>query len=113
MGVVLNSPISDLNLLAVAKAVDIPVIATVTKEDSDVCRRLEAGASILNIACGLRTPDVVREIRAAYPNVPLIASGGKSNDSIRKTIAAGANAITYTPPSTQELFKQIMVAYRE
>ena len=113
MGVVLNSPISDLNLLAVAKAVDIPVIATVTKEDSDVCRRLEAGASILNIACGLRTPDVVRKIRAAYPNVPLIASGDKSNDSIRKTIAAGANAITYTPPSTQELFKQIMVAYRE
>ena len=80
---------------------------------SDVCRRLEARASILNIACGLRTPDVVRKIRAAYPNVPLIASGGKSNDSICKTIAAGANAITYTPPSTQELFKQIMVAYRE
>ena len=43
----------------------------------------------------------------AYPNVPLIAFGGKSNDSIRETIAAGANAITYTPPSTQELFQQI------
>ena len=50
---------------------------------------------------------------AAYPTVPLIASGGKSNDSICETIAAGANAITYTPPSTQELFKQIMAAYRE
>ena len=49
----------------------------------------------------------------AYPNVPLITSGGKSNDSIRETIAAGANAITYTPPSTQELFQQIMAAYRE
>ena len=45
----------------------------------------------------------------AYPNVPLIAFGGKSNDSIRETIAAGANAITYT----QELFKQIIAAYRE
>ena len=49
----------------------------------------------------------------AYPNVPLIAFGGKSNDSIRETIAAGANAITYTPPSTQELFQQIMAVYRE
>lgn len=49
----------------------------------------------------------------AYPNVLLIAFGGKSNASIRETIAAGANAITYTPPSTQELFKQIMAAYRE
>ena len=50
---------------------------------------------------------------AAYPNVPLIAFGCKSNASIRETIAAGANAITYTPPSTQELFQQIMAAYRE
>ena len=30
MGVVLNSPISDLNLLAVSRVVDIPVIITVT-----------------------------------------------------------------------------------
>ena len=36
MGVVLNTPISDLNLLAVSKAVDIPVIITITKEDTDV-----------------------------------------------------------------------------
>ena len=34
MGVVLNSPISDLNLLAVSRVVDIPVIITVTKEDT-------------------------------------------------------------------------------
>ena len=49
----------------------------------------------------------------AYPNAPLIVSGGKFNDSMRKTIAAGANASTYTPPSTQELFKQIMADCRE
>ena len=88
MGVVLNAPISDLNLLAVAKAVDIPVIITVTKEDTDIEARLRAGASILNVAAGPRTPDVVR--------------------SIRETIAAGANAITFTPPSTQELFKEMI-----
>ena len=29
------------------------------------------------------------------------------NNSIRETIAAGANAIAYTPLSTQELFQQI------
>lgn len=45
MGVVLNAPISDLNLLAVSKAVDIPVIVTVTKEDTDIRARLEEGAS--------------------------------------------------------------------
>ena len=113
MGVVLNAPISDLNLLAVSKAVDIPVIATVTREDTDIAMRLKSGASILNIACGYRTPEVVRKIREQFPQVPLIASGGKTNETVRETILAGANAITYTPPSAQELFKTIMAAYRE
>ncbi len=113
MGVVLNSPISDLNLMAVARSVDIPVIITVTHEDTDIASRLEHGASILNIACGVNTPEVVRSIRANYPDIPLIASGGKTNETVRATIVAGANAITYTPPSTQELFKAVMATYRE
>ncbi len=113
MGVVLNSPISDLNLMAVARSVDIPVIITVTHEDTDIASRLEHGASILNIACGINTPEVVRSIRANYPDIPLIASGGKTNETVRATVAAGANAITYTPPSTQELFKAVMATYRE
>lgn len=113
MGVVLNAPISNLNLLAVSRAVDIPVIITVTKEDTDIAARMENGASILNVACAGRTAEVVRKIRQAYPTVPIIASGGKTNESVLKTIQAGANAITYTPPSTQELFKEVMAGYRE
>lgn len=113
MGVVLNAPISDLNLLAVANAVDIPVIITVTSEKTDIASRLEHGAAILNVACGRNTPEVVRKIRSQFPNVPIIASGGKSNESILTTISAGANAITYTPPSTQELFSQLMEEYRD
>lgn len=113
MGVVLNAPISDLNLMAVAAAVDIPVIITVTNDKTDITSRLEHGAAILNVACGKNTPDVVRKIREQFPNVPIIASGGKTNESIMETITAGANAITYTPPSTQELFSTIMAGYRE
>lgn len=60
-----------------------------------------------------RTPDEVRSIREKNQQVPVIASGGKTGDSIRETIAAGANAITFTPPSTQELFKEMMERYRE
>ena len=112
MGVVLNAPISDLNLLAVSNAVDIPVIITVTHEGTDIDSRLQHGAAILNIACGKETPNVVRKIRSEFPNVPLVASGGKTNESIYETIVAGANAITYTPPSTQELFKELMAKYR-
>lgn len=113
MGVVLNAPITDLNLLAVAKAVDIPVIITVTHEDTDIAARLDAGASILNVAGGLDTPKIVERIRRDFPDVPIIASGGNQSDTIQRTIEAGANAITYTPPSTQVLFRTLMDKYRE
>ena len=113
MGVVLNAPISNPNMLAVSMAIDIPVVATVTRMDTDIRARLDAGASILNVACADRTADIVRKIREGFPDVPIIASGGKTNETISRTIEAGANAITYTPPSTQELFKQIMAGYRD
>jgi len=113
MGVIMNAPITNLNLAAVAAAVDIPVIITVTRPDTDIDARLNAGASILNVACAAQTPDIVASIRARYPDVPMIASGGPTGESIRRTIQAGANAVTYTPPSTAELFKRMMEGYRE
>ena len=72
-----------------------------------------AGASILNVAGGLRTAEIVAVIRKTYPDVPIIARGGNTNESIKRTIDAGANGITYTPPSTGELFKASMNNYRE
>lgn len=112
MGVVLNAPISNLNLIAVRKAVDIPVIITVVNEDTDIAARLASGASIINVAGASKTPDIVAKIRKKFPDVPIIASGGSSEESVRKTVEAGANAITYTPPSTQELFRTLMEKYR-
>lgn len=113
MGVVLNAPITDMNLYAVASAVDIPVIITVIRDQTDIGSRLEHGAAILNVACGKDTAKVVAAIRSRYPDVPIIASGGKTEESIRETILAGANAITYTPPSIQELFREVMAVYRD
>ena len=113
MGVVLNAPVSDVNLLAVSRAVDIPVIITVVNDHTDIRARLRAGANILNVAGGPDTAEIVRGIRRSYPDVAIIASGGNKPDSIRKTIEAGANAITYTPPSTKELFSSMMAKYRE
>lgn len=113
MGVVLNAPITDLNLMAVAKAVDIPVIITVTNENTDIAARLSAGASILNVAGAANTPKIVEKIRREFPDIPIIASGGNQSDTIRRTIDAGANAITYTPPTTQVLFRTLMDKYRE
>lgn len=113
MGVVLNAPINNLNLRAVSGVIDIPTVITVTKFDTDLEARIEAGASILNIAAAAQTPELVREARKALPDVPIIATGGKTGESILRTIEAGANAITYTPPSTYELFQKMMKGYRE
>ncbi len=113
MGVVLNAPVSDLNVAAVAMAVDIPVIITVTNDNTDIQKRIDSGASILNVAGGPGTPQLVRKIRDAFPDVPIIASGGNTDELIRITIEAGANAITCTPPSTKELFHSMMERYRE
>ena len=113
MGVVLNAPISDLNLLAVSQAVDIPVIITVTDEKTNIASRIHAGASIVNVAAAARTPELVRQIRMEHPDLPIIATGGPTPQTIAATIQAGANAITYTPPTAQELFQSLMAKYRD
>ena len=89
------------------------VVVTVARADEDFEGRMEAGASIFNVSAAARTPEVVRTIRERFPHVPIIATGGAHEDSIRRTIEAGANAITWTPPSCGEIFKDIMTAYRE
>ncbi len=113
MGVILNAPVTNENMSQVVEAVDIPVVITVTTLDTDVEARIAAGAAILNIAGAQNTPKIVAEVRRKLPNVPIIASGGNTNENIRKTIESGANAITFTPPATKELFRSIMDSYRD
>ena len=85
---------------------------TVATPQTDIDARLAAGAAILNVAGGKETANIVRAIRAKHPTVPIIATGGNKPDTILATIEAGANAITYTPPSVQELFSEMMARYR-
>ena len=66
-----------------------------------------------SVAAAEKTPELVRGIRRQFPDIPIIATGGNKPDTILATIDAGANAITYTPPSTQEMFKTMMSKYRE
>ena len=96
-----------------ARTIDIPIVVTVVSEDDDIEARLEAGASMFNVSAAAKTADVVAKIRESYPTIPIIATGGPTDESILKTIRAGANAITWTPPSNGEVFRDIMNAYRE
>lgn len=111
-GVVVNSPIPVEDIKTIVSEIDIPLVATITSESVNVKERLDAGASILNVAAGVNTAKLVKQIRERYPDVPIIASGGNKEEFIKETIDAGANAITFTPPSTAELFKEMMNKYR-
>ena len=112
-GCVVNSPATAEMVEHITNITDIPVIATVVRCDDDAHAKVRAGAKVLNIAAGKNTPQVLRELREHYPNLPLIAPGGKTPESIRETIAAGANAIIWTPPSAQQLQTDMMQRYRK
>lgn len=113
MGVILNAPTPNQVVSRVRKTVDIPVVVTVVSEKEDIEGRINSGASILNVSGGKRTTEIVRNIRERFPEVPIIATGGPNDESIRETIEAGANAITYTPQSSADIFSQVMIRYRD
>lgn len=112
-GVVVNAPIKPDLIAEIKKKVEIPVVATIVSENQDIRARLDAGADILNVAASVRTPELVRRIRESFPDAAIIATGGPNEDTIAKTIEAGANCITYTPPSNGEIFAESMAKYRE
>lgn len=112
-GVVVNAPTPNETIRSMHDVIDIPIVVTVVSETTDIDGRMEAGTSILNVSGAARTTDIVRHIRDRYPDIPLIATGGPNDESILATIEAGADAITYTPPTTGELFKGMMQKYRD
>lgn len=112
MGVVVNSSISNEVIKKMRETVDIPIIVTVVSEFEDIEGRIKSGVTILNVSGAKRTPYIVREIRKKYPDFPIMATGGPNEESIKETIEAGANAITYTPPSTGDILNEIMINHR-
>ena len=109
MAVVVNAPTTNEVIHEISKIVDIPVVITVLDENTDIDARIAAGAGILNISAAGKTPEVVAKIRAKYP---IIATGGPTRESIKRTIEAGANAISFTPPTAMDLFHGLMSRYR-
>ena len=47
------------------------------------------------------------------PGLPIIASAGPTDESMQETIEAGADAVTWTPPTIQELERITMQHNRE
>ncbi|MGX7348743.1 hydrolase [Dolosicoccus paucivorans] len=112
-GVVVNAPIASETITAISRLIDIPVIATISSFETDFKAKLQAGADILNVSAGARTTELVAHIRQTVGlDVPIIATGGKTGESILETIRAGANCIIYTPPTNSEITAALMKSYR-
>lgn len=113
MGVVVNSNTSNEVIHEIRETIDIPIIVTLISEYENVKERIDAGATIINVAGADKTDKIVKNIREQYPTFPIIATGGLTDESIKETIKAGANAITFTPPTASDILSEIMVQYRE
>jgi DNA-binding NarL/FixJ family response regulator len=113
IGVVVNAPTSNETIKLMKKTIDIPIVVTVVTEKEDFRSRIDAGVSIFNVSGASKTAKIVSRIRREFPDIPIIATGGPNEETIKETIKAGANAITITPPTTAEIFSQIMDRYRD
>ena len=112
-GVVLNAPTPNETIKDLTMHLDIPVVVTVVDKNTDYEARIKAGTAIFNVAAAGATAEIVADIRRKYPEFPIIATGGPNADSINATVAAGANAITWTPPTSAKVFAEIMDIYRK
>jgi len=111
-GVVMNAPAPNELIVKMKERLDIPIIITIVSDKEDFESRIKAGVTIFNVSGGSKTASIVKTIRERHPYFPIIATGGPTPEDITKTILAGANAITITPPTTGELFSAIMDKYR-
>ena len=112
LGVVLNKPTSNGLIKRLKDIIDIPIIITVVSENDDFEGRIKAGVDIFNVSGAENTSNIIKIIREINNEIAIIATGGKSEETIRLAINSGANAISYTPPTVGELFKDIMKKYR-
>ena len=53
-------------------------------EDEDIKARIESGATILNVSGGKNTAAIVRKIKSLYPDFPVLATGGPTEETIRE-----------------------------
>lgn len=113
MGIVVNAPTPNETIRMVRDTIDIPIVVTIVSENENFKSRIEAGVNIFNVSGAQNTAKIVEKIRSEFPEVPIIATGGPTEDTIREVIKAGANAISFTPPTTGQIFRNIMDKYRE
>ncbi|MEY8460497.1 dioxygenase [Eggerthellaceae bacterium 24-137] len=111
--VVVNTSIPVDTVEALAERLNVPVVVTVCADDEVAARQIRAGATMVNVAAGARTAEVVASLRHRYGDVPIVATGGRTEEAIARTIEAGADAISWTPPDIRVLERAVMEKARK
>jgi hypothetical protein len=108
LGVVLNTHAPDELIKLLKVNIRVKIILTIVGMKEDIKSKIAAGVDIFNVSGAAKTAEIVGQIRDIDPEIPVIATGGKSDETIMQVIRSGANAISFTPPSTGELFRDMM-----
>lgn len=109
--IIVNQPFPEKDIALIKKRIRIPFIATIANSAINLKNKINAGVDIINISAGAQTPDMIREVVQTY-RIPIIATGGRTLNSINDVAIAGAYSVVLTPPSTSDIFKKIMTRYR-
>jgi len=112
VAIIVNQPFKNKHIEAIKRKINIPVISSVSVKEFSFRDRVNAGVDIFHVTGGANTASLIEHINFAAPCYPIIATGGKTIESIQSSIHSGADAIVLTPPSSGELFKSIMNQYR-
>ena len=88
-------------------------VSVALKDNISTCGiRTTASSRILDNYVPVYDATIVKKLREIDPNFPIIATGGPTEETVREVIQAGANAVTFTPPTNGEIFKGMMEEYR-
>lgn len=111
--VIVNQPFKNADIEKIRAAISLPIISTVTNTQMNFEKRIKAGVTCFHVTAAERTPEIIQMLKAGYPDIPCIATGGKSVGHLNAVLDGGTDAVVLTPPSNGDLFKSIMSNYRK
>lgn len=110
--VIVNQPFLNKDIEMIKRKITIPVISSVSTPEFSFQSRIDSGIDVFHITGGQNTTKIIELIKQLTPSFPIIATSGKTKESVQSSVASGANAIVLSPPTNSELFKSIMNKYR-
>lgn len=111
--VVISKPTPAEVISNIRSEIDGPIIYTVMFDAESIPELSSAGVDIFNVATGEHTAETVSYISSLVPEMPIMASGGPHDSTIRETIRSGANAIVFNPPTATEILRSFFDEYRD